>query len=357
MSNKSGAPIRRVASGKWQARLFLPDGTRPSLGTYDTEKEAEEAYWIAKAEHERGIWFDASKGRVKFSDFLSRYIEYRSKDWGPGTLRNNLSYAKKHVLPRFGHIAVKDIDVSMIDLWWASMPVGTNRLNVYRFMSGAMTYAVRWKLIQHSPCMVEKPAKGATTKRPRHTEEEFRIVLQHLEEEFVPIFWVIYTAHLRISEAAGLNRGDWNKTTKKLHVVRQLNAATGELSKTKNGEEGVPIGLLNPGTEELEAYIQAHPAFPAAPMFADAQGNRYTSQRLRRAWLAALQQVGMTGADFHVHDLRRVSLTKVMDATGNWKAVKMRGRHLSDTAAMSYQDVSESLDEAVLSVMNGSKSA
>lgn len=355
MGNQSGAPVRQLNSGRWQARLFLPDGSRPSLGTFDTENEAQTAYWMAKAQHDNGVWFDASKGNVRFEDFLNRYIQVRTSEWSAGTLRNNLSYARRHLIPRFGRYMVKDIDVSMVDLWWASLPAGTNRLAIYRFLSGAMKYAVRWKLIQASPCIVETPSKGATKKRPRRTEQEFLSVLEHLDDEFVPIFWVIYTAHLRISEAAGLNRGDWNKTTKKLSIVRQLNAVTRELSSTKTDSEAAfpAIGLMNPGTAMLEEYIKARPAaLPAAPMFADAKGVRYSSARLRRAWLKALEAAGIEGADFHVHDLRRTGLTKIMDVSGNWKATKLRGRHKSDTAAQSYQDVSPELDDLVLSLIN-----
>ncbi|KRC50911.1 hypothetical protein ASE16_08100 [Leifsonia sp. Root227] len=169
-----------------------------------------------------------------------------------------------------------------------------------------------------------------------------------MAEEFQPVFWVIYTAHLRISEAAGLNRGDWDPFTKRLNIERQFSHVTGKLEDTKTGQHG-KIRLMHGGEEALERYIEAHPALPSDPMFYGPMGGRLTSGYIRKLWNRACADEGMT--DFHVHDNRRTGLTTVMDATGNWKGVKMRGRHITDVAAQGYQDISDELDVAVMQAL------
>jgi len=344
---RTPAGVRRLNSGNWQYRLVLPDRTRESK-TFKTEREASNAYWQRRAEIDAGHWFDDRKGAMPFRDFLEQYMQYRSTRWSAGTMRNNRSYAKKHLVPTFGGYAVRDIRVDMVERWYEAMPKGTNSLNIYRLMTGAMKTAVRWGYIQASPCIVERPGTGATKKRPRRTEEDFRKVLAHVEEEFRPVFLVIFTAHLRISEAAGLNRGDWDPFSRKLSAVRQYSPVTGQLEDTKTGQHK-SIRLMPGGEEALETYIQGHPALADDPMFYGPKGGRLTSGYIRKLWKRACAAAGYV--DFHVHDNRRTSLTVVMDASGNWKAVKMRGGHASDSAALAYQDFSDELDSAVISAL------
>ncbi|KRC50912.1 hypothetical protein ASE16_08105 [Leifsonia sp. Root227] len=106
--------MRQLDSGNRQYRLVLPDKSRESR-TFKTKREASNAYWQRKAEIDSGHYFDDRKGNMPFRDFLELYMDHRSNDWSAGTMRNNRSYAKKHLIPKFGHYMVKDIRVDMVD--------------------------------------------------------------------------------------------------------------------------------------------------------------------------------------------------------------------------------------------------
>ena len=79
--------VRRLPSGRWQARYKGPDGIdRPAPSTFATKGDAE--WWLSShwADIITDNWLDADVGRVLFADYARAWVPERPNLW-PRTLR------------------------------------------------------------------------------------------------------------------------------------------------------------------------------------------------------------------------------------------------------------------------------
>jgi hypothetical protein len=70
--------IRKLPSGKFQARYTLAQGTQTTAGVYPTRKDAETALLQLEAEASRGQLWDGRKGRTLFRDYMTHYMAFRA---------------------------------------------------------------------------------------------------------------------------------------------------------------------------------------------------------------------------------------------------------------------------------------
>ena len=76
--SKESGSVRKLPSGKWQARVHHADGTRTPLGTFATKRDADQALTLAASDQMRGQWVDPRKGRQPGT---RRGDEWRSIAW------------------------------------------------------------------------------------------------------------------------------------------------------------------------------------------------------------------------------------------------------------------------------------
>jgi hypothetical protein len=79
MANKKFGNIRVLASGKVQARYYLPTGEQVAAGTFDTAHQAQNRLDEIEVDLRRGSHWDGRKGKTKFRDFITEYMEHRQK--------------------------------------------------------------------------------------------------------------------------------------------------------------------------------------------------------------------------------------------------------------------------------------
>ncbi len=71
--------VRRLPSGRWQARFRSADGRLVSAPrTFKAKGEA--ARWLAGAESDqaRGLWLDPAAGRISLSDYATAWLGGKS---------------------------------------------------------------------------------------------------------------------------------------------------------------------------------------------------------------------------------------------------------------------------------------
>ena len=104
MANSKGrrrrfGTVRRLPSGRWQARYPGPDGlVRPADDTFATKTGAET--WLTRKEAEilDGDWIDPDAGEILIPDYASTWIEERP-GLRPKTVRNYRSLLRCQVAP------------------------------------------------------------------------------------------------------------------------------------------------------------------------------------------------------------------------------------------------------------------
>ena len=70
--------VRRLPSGRYQARYLAPDGAdRPAPQTFATKKAAEVWLTMQESEINRGDWLDSSAGAVPFVKYAAGWLDQR----------------------------------------------------------------------------------------------------------------------------------------------------------------------------------------------------------------------------------------------------------------------------------------
>ncbi|PSL39632.1 site-specific recombinase XerC [Labedella gwakjiensis] len=347
MSRIAKGSIRLEKSGRWSVRYINTVGKRVSGGTFTTKTDAARHLRTVLVDIERGEHVEKEKSRVLFSAVVDKVMVIRQTEVAPGTYRNDLSALRAVILPTFGSKRIGDIDEEEVDLWWAANAHRkASRQAAYQLLRKIMKKAVSWKYIRISPCNVEKKrGEQAHTTRPVFTVNQFLDVLEHTPLELQVVLWVTFSAHLRLGEVLGLNRGDFDKKTGVLTVQRQLtNIGSKSLRQTKTGRVK-KLTLLPEGLEELRAYVDARNIFDLAPMFVGKKGDRLSHNALRSAFIKAREAAGVP--TMHFHDIRHISLTHVAQNGATLKDVMHRGDHTTERMALVYQGTDAARDAQV----------
>lgn len=352
MATKKFGNIRKLASGKVQARYYLPTGEQVTAGTFDREDQAQDRLDEIEVDLRRGAHWDGRKGKTKFRDFMQRYMERRQKFASPGELANNRSYLNVHLLPAFGHVPMEQLDEETIDRWFAAQTPSETRRNVYAFLRHAMRFAVKWKYMRTSPCNVLDPVKGVNLPRPTWTKAHFDTVLTHVPEYvrvnngasptrvyYREALEIMFSAHLRLGELIGLNVNDYVRKTNLITVERQV-TGLGFTTDTKTGQHKT-IHLLSPGVAAIDRLPVR---IGTAALIPGARAARMPRISLQRTWARAVEEAGFS--NFHVHDIRHIGLSLIAEAGRPMKEVMVRGGHASLQSAMRYQHSGVDQDRA-----------
>ena len=347
--------VRRLPSGRWQARYWDAAGNRVGAPTtFATKGDAQRWLSAAETDQSRGEWHDPRLGDVPFREWADRWMATKTPTLGPATQDLYRYLLRKHVVPRFGSMAVGRITSAEVQAWLADLhrsELSPNTVaKAYRCLSGAMDGTVDAGLIARSPCTL----KGAGTERHAEIQIATPEQVAELAAAVGPrwealVFAAAYTG-LRWGELAGLRRCDVDLERNLVTVTRKLGEVNGQLSfsppKTAAGRRtiGMPSFVARSLAVHIDLYALPGPeglVFPSA----DGQPMRRSNFR-RRVWEPATAEVGMTG--FRFHDLRHTAATLAAASGTSLKALMARIGHASAAAALRYQHVIDGQDADIV---------
>jgi hypothetical protein len=168
--------IRRLPSGRWQARYRGPDGVdRPAPETFTRKREAQS--WLVRKEAEilAGDWLDPDAGRVAFREFAAAWVKERP-NLRPKT-QNLYDYLlRHHILPTFDHRSVASIREPQVRAWrHALLETSVNAVTAakaYRLLRAILNTAVDDGLIRRNPCRIVGAGQERSPERPVLTVEQ-----------------------------------------------------------------------------------------------------------------------------------------------------------------------------------------
>ena len=79
MGSKKFGTLRTLPSGRIQARCRLKSGEQVSAGVYGSEEAAQDALDAFEVDLRRGDHWDGRKGKTRFLDFMTSYMEFRPR--------------------------------------------------------------------------------------------------------------------------------------------------------------------------------------------------------------------------------------------------------------------------------------
>ncbi len=120
--------LRRLPSGRWQARFLTVDGrvaTAPR--TFKTKGDASQWLSTVEADKARGIWLDPSAGRVLLADYATAWLQAkatlapRTKEIYALQLRLHILPAVSDGVPALGVVPLGEITPDLVRAWYAAL--------------------------------------------------------------------------------------------------------------------------------------------------------------------------------------------------------------------------------------------
>jgi hypothetical protein len=135
----SWGSVRRLPSGRFQARYTVASAEYLAPRTFRTERDAQAFLATARADLERGTWINPDAGKVPLADYARRWLDERPQ-LRPRTRELYEAQLRRHILPTFGLLALRDLRRPAIRTWYAGLLSGPR--------PGASTAAKCYRLLR-----------------------------------------------------------------------------------------------------------------------------------------------------------------------------------------------------------------
>ena len=112
--------VRRLASGRYQARYRLDGQEFVAPGTFRTKRDADAFLAHVRADVERGIWVNPEAGRITLAEYAWRWLEERP-GLRPRTRELYESELRLHILPALGQVELLNLTTSRVRTWHAHL--------------------------------------------------------------------------------------------------------------------------------------------------------------------------------------------------------------------------------------------
>jgi hypothetical protein len=183
MGKRDFGTVRRLASGRWQARY--PDATgqrRTAPTTFTTRAEAAAYLAAAQTDALRGFPMPTAVAAPaptavtgpRFDEFARTWLSQRA-DLRPRTLELYDGLLTRHLLPQLGDRPVTAITTAVVREWYAErLGSGLGRSTVaksYRLLKSIHNTALVDELIVRNPCVIRGAGAEKTPERVPPTLE------------------------------------------------------------------------------------------------------------------------------------------------------------------------------------------
>ena len=303
--------VRKLPSGRYQARYQGPDGIdRPAPTTFVTKRAAE--VWLVKAESEirDDQWIDPDDGRTLFGEYASAWVQERP-NLRPNTVQVYGYVLHRHIEPTFGKTAIADIRDAHVRRWRKELLEGGTSLSSvaksYRLLKAILNTAVEDGIIRRNPCRIRGAALDKSPERSVLTLRQVIVLADAIEPRYRSLILLAVFGSLRWGELAALRRCDLNLASGTVRIERSLSELPGGgylFGPPKSDAGHRIVAIPRAVRPELKRHLSEFAAPGAdALVFTSPTGAplRHGNFR-RRSWLPALARTGLTGT--HFHDLR-----------------------------------------------------
>ena len=345
--------VRRVDSGRWEARYRGPDGRERSR-RFSTRRDAQAFLERTGADQQRGEWRDPQGAKVLVADWVEAWWA-TTVNLRPSSRARDEAYIRNHVLPAFGELPLGAITQLDVRAWVAELSAGGKApatvQKAYQTLSKILRGAVDAGLIAQSPCR--------RIGLPRVEREEMRFLtpaeISALAKAIEPRYraMVLFDAYcgLRLGELAGLRRGRVDLLRRQVRVSEIAVEVKGQLifgpPKTRAGNRKVPLPRFV--AEEMAVHLDRYgEADPDALVFVGADGGALRANGWRaRHWRPAIRAAGLE--PLRPHDLRHTAVSLWVAAGASPKQIATWAGHTSVSVVLDrYGHLFPGHEEAVL---------
>ncbi|MEV6963209.1 site-specific integrase [Streptomyces sp. NPDC051207] len=334
--------VRRLPSGRWQARYIGPDGQRYTAPeTFETRSGAQDWLNLVRADIERNTWLNPDAGAVNFEKYALRWMEERSL--APTTVDRYGGLLRGHILPTFGGKDLDEVTPPAVRTWRAERLKATGATTVaksYRLLKAIFQTAVDDDLLRTNPCRIKGAGKEEADERPTATVEQVFDLADAMGPRWRLMVLLGAFASLRPEELAELRRHSVDLDECSLRVTHASpeltngRRVTGD-PKSRAGKRTVylPDFMLPELRRHLQWFAEKE---PDGLLFVGEKGAPFRRSTFGRKWRKARTKVGMPG-NFRFYDLRHTGNTLAADTGAKLKDLMVRAGQSSGRAQLIYQ--------------------
>lgn len=343
--------VRRLPSGRYQARYVGPDGlTHKAHTTFTTVGDAET--WLAtiRADIVRDEWAANTSARAQRALAFGTYAE----DWlSARTLEDRTrahyrSLLDRQLLPQLGTVPLRHLTPDLVRQWYATTAVDrpTLRSHAYGLLRTILGQAVRDELLRSNPCHIRGAGNAKRAKKIEPASlAELQALTAAMPERYRAMVLLASWCGMRFGELTELRRDDVDLALGVIRVRRAVVRADGAvIVKKPKSDAGVRDIAVPP---HLLPALADHLAMHTAPnknalLFPAQGGGHMAPSTLSRVFYRAREAAGRP--DLRFHDLRHTGA--VLAAQTGATLAELMGRlgHSTPGAALRYQHAAADRD-------------
>lgn len=357
MTRRDFGSVRRLPSGRWQARYSAPDGSRVTAErTFGTRAEAASYLAGVQADLDRGAYVDVVASAETFGDYATTWLAQRA-DLRPRTAELYAGLLNRHLLPHLASVPLARLTPATVRRWHSGrLQAGVGRSTVakaYRLLKTILNTAVADEVLARNPCLLRGAGSERTPERVPPTLAEAYALANAIQPRWRMLVLLATWSGLRWGELVALRRSSIDLEHGRLTVRHQLvETATGVSlgpPKTDAGRRTVhlPPHLLPEIIEHLDCWVA-----PAADawLFCGPMGAPLVRRNFTVHWTRARAEAGLPAVRFH--DLRHLSATLAATTGATTRELMARMGHSSPRAALIYQHAAVGRDRAIAEAMS-----
>ena len=347
--------VRKLPSGRWQARYRAPDGQDHRAPETFTTKTAADR-WLAELETAlmRGQWIDPRAGAVLLSTYAETWLAGRA-DLKVRTRELYRWLLGKYVVPQLGHLRLEELTPGTVRAWHATLlrdgsPTPTRQ--AYALLRAMLNTAVSDELLLRNPCLVRGAGVARSGERTTATLAQVEALAEAVPPRYRMLILLAAWSGARWGELVALSRDRLDLERGTMRIDRQYveladNSLVLDTPKTAAGIRTVhiPPHLL----PDLRAHLEDHRNHPTL-VFTTGLGGPLSRGGFRSTWVKARERAGLP--DFRFHDLRHTGNTLAATTGASTKELMARMGHASMRAALIYQHATAERDQGIAAALS-----
>ncbi|AUH41629.1 tyrosine-type recombinase/integrase [Streptomyces sp. CMB-StM0423] len=341
-SKRTFGRIRKLPSGRYQARYLGPDGIdRPAPETFATRRDADD--WLAekRTEIQRDEWVAPEVGAIPLEKYALQWVDERDLSATTEELYRRL--LRLHIVPQIGDLHLDEITAPRVRTWRAERLKVTGATTVaksYRLLKAVMETAVEDELIRRNPCRIKGAGKESAAERPIATVGQVDALADAMGPRWRLMVYIAAFGPARPEEQAEMRRSDADLDAVGVWVRRaapELTTGRRVVGDTKS-EAGrrfmaLPAFMEKDLRRHLDWYAEKE---PDGLLFVGERGKPFRRSTFGRKWRKARSKVGLPDG-FRFYDLRHTGHTLSTQAGATLKDTMVRAGQSTERAALIYQ--------------------
>lgn len=362
MSRRDFGNVRKLPSGRWQARYFDASGRRHQR-TFPSRGDAGRFLAGVRADLDRGGWIDPRAGQVQLREYSRVWLKnrrVRGHPLAPRTVERYGGVLRRHILPVLGDTELRHLTSAAVRAWYGRL-TATDDLapataaKAYRLLHAICATAVADEQLARNPCSIPGASVEASSERPVATLGQVHALAEAIGPRYRALVLIATFCGLRFGELAGLTRRRLDLLHATVTVALDLDELDGgklQPGRVKSEASRRVVAIPKVIIPDLEAHLAAfaEPG-PDGSVFVGAKGGRLRRANFRKLWLHAVQLAGLD-AGFRFHDLRHTGNTLAAATGASTKELMSRMGHASPRAALIYQHATSDRDAVIAAALS-----